>query len=86
LLVSSVVRPRQARYQAALRPDMVYIFDSTVRFGFISTRDNRGRSRAAPSDFREVGCIPRLRMLAITVIRKELKKLHPPSSAQTLTQ
>jgi len=49
------VRPRQARYQAALRPDIVYTFDSTVRFGFISTRDNRGRSRAAARDFGEVG-------------------------------
>jgi hypothetical protein len=65
---------------------MVYIFDSTVRLGFISTRDDRGRSRAAPREFGEVGCIPWLRMLAITVIRKELKKVHPPSSAQTLTQ
>ena len=86
LLESRAVRPRQARYQAALRPDIVYTFDSTVRFGFISTRDNRGRSRAAARDFGEVGWIPWLQMLAITVIRKELKKLHPPSSAQTLTQ
>jgi hypothetical protein len=64
----------------------VYTFDSTVRFGFISTRDNRDRSRATPRDFGEVGCIPWLRMLAITVIRKEFKKLHPLSSAQTLTE
>jgi hypothetical protein len=64
----------------------VYTFDSTVRFGFISTQDNRDRSRAALSDFGEVGCIPWLQMLAVTVIRKELKKVHPPSSTQTLTQ
>jgi len=28
------VRPRQARYQAALRPDTTHVDDSTVLFGF----------------------------------------------------
>jgi hypothetical protein len=33
-LESSRVRPRQARYQAALRPDTMHVDDSTVLFGF----------------------------------------------------
>jgi hypothetical protein len=32
LLESSGVRPRQARYQAALRPDTMHADDSTVLF------------------------------------------------------
>ena len=39
-LESSGVRPRQARYQAALRPDMNYLSDSTV---FLYSRSS-GRS------------------------------------------
>ena len=34
LLESSRVRPMQARYQAALRPDTMHVEDSTVLFGF----------------------------------------------------
>ena len=34
LLESVGPRPRQARYQAALRPDSMHIDDSTLTFGF----------------------------------------------------
>jgi hypothetical protein len=34
LLDIGFVRPRQARYQAALRPDTMHVEDSTVLFGF----------------------------------------------------
>jgi hypothetical protein len=34
LLESVGPRPRQARYQAALRPDTMHVEDSTVLFGF----------------------------------------------------
>ena len=35
-LESNVVRPRQARYQAALRPGSMHVDDSTVLFGFLA--------------------------------------------------
>jgi hypothetical protein len=37
LLESSVVRPRQARYQAALRPDMKCTIDSKALSNFTAT-------------------------------------------------
>jgi hypothetical protein len=37
LLESVGPRPRQARYQAALRPDMKYVFDFTAIFGIASS-------------------------------------------------
>jgi hypothetical protein len=36
------VRPRQSRYQAALRPDSMHIHDSTVAFGFLRSDLNSG--------------------------------------------
>ena len=39
LLESSVVRPRQARYQAALRPDNKYVCDSTLSVSSIPSFD-----------------------------------------------
>jgi len=36
------VRPRQARYQAALRPDRMHIDNSTVVFGFLPSELDSG--------------------------------------------
>jgi hypothetical protein len=42
LLESSFVRPRQARYQAALRPDIDCVFNSTVPVRLNSSFDGDG--------------------------------------------
>lgn len=47
LLESRAVRPRRARCQAALRPDNVYTFNSTVPFGFNSSEGNRHISKSS---------------------------------------
>jgi hypothetical protein len=46
-LESRAVRPRQARYQAALRPDISYVNDSTALFNFSSSRYNVDHPRDA---------------------------------------
>ena len=45
------MRPRQARYQAALRPDRMHIDNSTVVFGFLPSELDSGACglRARPA-------------------------------------
>ena len=49
LLESVGPRPRQARYQAALRPDSGYVFDFTVLLDSISSYRNGDRTRTVPN-------------------------------------
>ena len=56
LLESSVVRPRQARYQAALRPDNWYVCDSTVLPGMIPSYHNDECARTVPNSCRFIYC------------------------------